>query len=602
MNSKSIRTFWNALFLLLCSVSLADLGEFTISEKLVRQIEMQTSQNQPFYKKGRLIEPNINIRVTPEIVDAESGGELNLNVNLQGNSRAHSVTQVTRNRNVQAVVDSEVRANFQQKLKISKNGLNTGQVSSQVQINVNNISVSNNFRLLNGVVNRKAKKQAPGQIAKELRQEKAELEQQIASEMQRGTSKAKNLFDSMMATINPIIADKDKYPFETKLSTKAGAKGQIKFEVVDIKNENQKSPKPKFANTEQLMATGVIHQDLLIQLTKSELAGKELKISQLKKVLCSPQMRKFMDFCKLEFLSSAENISLLFDKEKPIEFVFENGNVTLKLNAAYRKTVPKTDENDQPLLNSPDENQSQFETVPYQIEVKYKIQNGSAKLEKFTVTEKVLTNTSEASGKHSEDSKEKKGRPWTLGGLFNPLIKGSIQNAFKKLFAEEIDFHSASIPTKVKISENSTGVQTDILEAGSFLPVDVKAENGWLAVGSTFCSSSNKALGVSFSEVAGTIQSVERGSPADLTGFQPGDRIETFNEVEGRSMAFGENPNSFIKFIGERSSQKTSNDRKVIIKGRDSTGKTFNRVVILCPSYLNHKEQAAKGLAQFKHN
>ncbi len=606
MHSSRIRILLNTFVWVNCSLSFAEVGEFVVSEKLLKQIEIISSQSTPFYKRGRLIEPNINIRVSNQLIDSNEGGKLGLNVSLTGTSRAHSTTPVTRNRSVQAVVDSQVNANFQQQLDFTKQGLATSDISGNVQIRPGNISVNNNFRLLNGLVNRKALQQAPGQIASELPREKAELEQQVGREIQKSTGEAKKMFDSTMAALAPSVADKEKFPFQTKLSTKTGADGQLKLEVSDFGEPKSRKPKPDFENKGQLMASGVIHQDLLTQVMTSELAGKELKMSQLRKVLCSPKIQKFMDFCQLEISQDAEGLSVVFDKTKPIEFIFDAGRVTMKLNALYRTGVPKTNDENQVLLNSPGETNPQFETIPYQVEVKYKLDGGVAHLEKLSVTEKdPVAPTGLAAfgsligrGNHSGDSS--KTNRSTAGALFNPVAKKKIQSEFEKLFAKEIGFHSASLPTKVKISDaGPRGKNTEILEAGSILPIEVKAENGWFASGSTFCSDANRAFGVTFSE-GGAIQSLEAGSPAELTGFRVGDRIETFNEPEGRSLAFGSAPDAFIAFVKAKAANKASKDRKIQILGSDSKGNKFSRTVFLCPSTINHKQEAAKGISQFR--
>lgn len=605
MNSKRIQ--WVTLGLALFSGALgrAEVGEFTLSEKLLNQIEFSGTQTEPFTKRGRYIEPNITIKVSPKLGDSDPSGKFFLDIDLDGTSRSYSTTSVGRNHSVKATVDSRVKADFEQEIILGKDGLESGKFTGKVDITPQKTSFSNDFKLLNGVVNKKAQQKAPAQIASELPREKAELEERISSEVDKGIGEGRKLVDSTLQVLAPAVSNKEKFPFDTKLTTQAGKDGQIKFEISDFGKPIERSPKPQFENKAQLMTTGVVHQDLLTKSLSSEIAGKELKMSQLRKVLCSPRIQKLIDFCKLDFDEQAEQMSLVFDSEKPIEFIFDQGHVTMRLNASYRTGIPKIDSEDRALLSNPGATKPQFETVPYQLEVSYKIQDGAAKLEKLTVTEKNHIEVSPAAflsgllgrGSHAEGG-PKPERP-TAGSLINPLIKFKIQNEFSKILSEEVEFHSATIPTKVKAVSKPNGKEIQVLEAGSLLPVEVKSENGWLAIGNTFCNDSNKAFGAVFSQ-DGKIKNVDSGSPADLTGFKPGDKIKTFSEPEGRSNAFTREAETFVSFIKEKAANKSAQQRKVIITGTNASGENFSRAVFLCPSQLDHKQRALETISRFQ--
>lgn len=580
-----------------------ELGEFTVSEKLLDQFQFTATKNEPFTKRGRLINPDLEFTVKPRMSDASDAGKFYLDIALDGSSVSHSKTQVGRRHTVSAIVKANVDAQFSQEMALGKNGLEMGKFDGTVNISPASISTSNDFGLLNGAVNRKAQPKARAQVASELPRERKELAEQVEAEVQKGTDEAKDFVDSTLKMLTPAMADKEKFPFTTKLSTQTGKDGQLKVEISDIENSSTRSLKPDFENKNQLMATGILHQDLLTKTLASEIAGKELKMSQLRKILCSPRMQKLMDFCKVDSNPNAENISLVFDSKDPIQFIFQDGKVTIKMNASYRTGVPKTDDDDRALLSHPGATTPDFETVPYQVEVSYKIQDGAAKLDKLTVTEKDPGTVNPASliagffgrGKHADSPTE---RP-SVGALFNPLIKKNIQNEFQKLLADELDFRAASVPTKVRGIKVPDGKGVEILEAGSLLPIEVKAENGWLATGNTFCTDSHRPFGVTFTK-DNRISEVQPGSPAELCGFKTGDRIEAYSEPEGRSHAFGSSPDPFVSFVAEKAVNKNSQDRKIIIAGTDASGNAFKKTVFLCPSNLNHKEQAAKGLSQFK--
>ncbi len=594
------------IVLMSCSIGVCEVGEFTVSERLLNQLQFSTTQTQSFTKRGRWIQPNIEFKVSPQLSNANDEGRFYLDMTLNGSSISQSTTPVGPRHAVNASVTANIEANFQQEMILGKNGLEVGPFDGRVIINPSNIAVSNNFNLLNRIVNRKAHQKAQEQIAAEIPRERQEFMQQVQSEIEKETKEAKQFIDDALKRLAPSeVVDKNKLSFSTKVSTQTGKEGKLKIEILDSATPSERTKKPEFENRDQLMATGIIHQDLLTQSLSSEIAGKELKMAQLKKILCSPRIQNLLEFCKSDTNQEADGLSLVFDKVDPIKFIFNEGKITLQMNAAYRTGVPKTDEKNRALLNNPDSSKPKFETIPYRVIVSYKIQEGVAKLEKLSVTEKNPISLIPSSlipgildkGNHNKDNPN--GERLTAGALLNPVIKGKIKSDFQKMLAEEFEFHSASIPTKIKAVNTPKGKEIQILEAGSLLPIEVKIEKGWLATGSMFCNDSNRPFGVTFSN-NNRLNLVQTGSPAELSGFKPGDQIETYNEPEGRSNAFGKSSDPFITFITERAANKTAKDRKVVISGTDIQGKTFKRTVFLCPSNLDHKKQAAKGLAQFK--
>lgn len=604
MNSGCLQRMVVVYALLASCTSYSEVGEVTVSEKLLNQFKFTSTKSEPFNKRGRVVTPDINFSVTPRIGNSTSGGRFYLDVELNGSSVSETQKQVGRRNSVKVKVQANINASFSQEMNLGEKGLEMGKFRGNVNIEPQNISTSNSFGLLNGVVNRKAQQQAGSQVESELPRERQELAREVHDEVQKGTGAAKDFIDSTFKVLAPAFADKDKLPYSTELSTQTGREGGLKFEIKESKKSAERGPKPKFENPSQLMATGIIHQDLLTKVLASEIAGKELKMSQLRKILCSPRMQKLMDFCNVELSPEADKISLVFDAKDPIQFIFDSGKVTIRMNASYRTSEPKVDVHDQALLTIPGSTKPDFETIPYRVEVSYKVQDGAAKLDRLTVTEKDPVTASPGNffagllggvGSHGSASTE---RP-TAGALFNPLIKKTIQSEFQKLLADEIDFRSASVPTKVKALNGAKGKEVEIIEAGSLLPVEVKAEQGWLATGNTFCTDSLRPFGVTFSQ-NNLIGDIQPNSPAELCGFEAGDRIEVFGEPNGRSNAFGGSAEGFVSFVAQKAANKSSQDRKIILSGTDSKGNKFKRTVFLCPTELNHKEQAAKGLAQFR--
>ncbi|MSP18946.1 MAG: hypothetical protein EXR74_05185 [Bdellovibrionales bacterium] len=582
---------------------LAEVAEFTLSEKLLNQLEFTSSKTEPFIKNGRRVEPNITIKVTPQIGNSSADGRVNLNVALTGTSTSRSSTPVGRRHSVEATVDTDIDASFKQEIMLGQDKTQVGRFQSEIKLTPTRISVDNNFKLLRRFVNRKASEKAPIQIAEELPKERTDLSDGVKGEIDKGTRQAKELVDSTLEILGTVFTEEERLPFQAKLSTETGKEGKLKLVVSDKLKAQQRDPKPEFENKDQLMATAVFHQDLLTQTIAAEIAGKELKLSQLRKVLCSPKITKLINFCDTSKVNSPTGLSLLFDKVNPIAFIFDKDRVTLKLNAVYRTNDGKVEIPNLQLLNTPETTKPLFESIPYQVEVSYQLKNGVATLDKMNVSESDISTSAPAIlsnllGIHTSNSPIDNKRP-SAGALLNPLIKGQIQGELKKLLAHEIVFNAVSVPTKVTNLKNGNEKDLEITEAGSLLPVEVKADRGWLAIGNTFCNSHNKAFGVVFGRGA-TIKSIDENSPAALTGFKPGDKIESFGEPEQRATSVFDNTDSFISFIQEKAGHKTSKARKINVSGKDLQGNSFQRTVFLCPSHLDHLAEAAKGLSRFK--
>ena len=170
-----------------------------------------------------------------------------------------------------------------------------------------------------------------------------------------------------------------------------------------------------------------------------------------------------------------------------------------------------------------------------------------------------------------------------------------IEKEFRKVFKESIEFPTFSVPTKLKANPSDPSKPT-ILEAGSLIPLEVKAEKGWFAVSTYFCSESTKPLGVNFT-ADHRILSLQPGGPAELAGFKVGDRIESFSGFDQRATALGSEINPFLDFIKDRAIERSNERRLVELKGKSAEGIPFSRKVALCPSYLNHRKGAEALLA-----
>jgi hypothetical protein len=596
MDTKPSRFGWAALLFLGTFARADDLADFSVSVQLLKQFIFTAQETDPFLKKGRMNYPQTEMRLTPVLGDSESGVKFYLNMDLKGPTVSTGSNNAGKRHKIDSTVEALLDANFKQELSLNEKGLNLGPFSSRIDITPIQFQVSNDFRLLNRFVNRKALETIPKIMEKELPTEKQELREKLESEVKKGILELKGFMDKDIGVLSEMFANKEKYPFDANLSTSSGPNGKIKFRFSEKGKQSQRTPKPEFESKQQILASGVVHQDLLTQMMAGQLAGKELKLSQLKKLICRNHLKHLINFCSSKEATEAEDFSIVFDKTNPIQYVFEQGKIILRMNASYRSGVEKSPENQFALLNDPEKSKSTFETIPYKLEVIYQLDNGTAKLDKLSVTnaEPGNTNLSAIAGdlfgnkkQHTEEA-GKTNHPNFAGVFLGPVVKAKLDDAFRKIFSEKLEFETMTIPTKGKLVKGPEGNAPQITEYGSLLPISVKSEKGWLAIGSTFCNEAHRTLGVVLT-VGNTVASVESGSPADFAGFRPGDKIESFGEPESRATTLFDKNEPFIAFINQKALNKSAKDRRVMISGKDAEGKPFQRSVFLCPKGIKSR-------------
>lgn len=603
MNSLRIRLFIGLGAGFFAQNLPAEVGEFTLSEKFLNQISIVSEQTAPFTKKGRLVTPSLSITISPQVLNSADRVGIRLGVDIAGSSKSKSYTPVTGKKGVTAFVAADVQAHFDQDLFFDGEKLLPSKLTGQSTIKPTNISVSNNFGLLKGVVNRKAEKQAREQVFAELPQERQDLERQVQEEIQKGLRSAEGNLRTITDEVSTIFSTAQDLPFESRFSSKTGPQGSVRLELSSKGPEKDRPGKPDFSLKDQIASSGVFHEDLLTETISKEIAGKEMKISEFKAYLCSETISSLINFCETDIPLGSVGLSVIFDDKNPISFKFEDGKVSIAINAKNRVGVNPSGQISSRLFDAPAIlGSGQVEMEPYQVQISYKLKDGKANLEDIHVTSipapLLDLPNNKKTGNHGANN--------TFQGLWkrvseatNRLVDSTshqaIENEFKKIFKESIEFPTFSLPTKLKANQSNPTKPT-ILEAGSLIPLEVKAEKGWLAVSTSFCHESTMPLGVTFAP-NNRIQSVQPGSPAALAGLKVGDRIESFSGFEHRPTALGADISHFVEFIQEKAIQRSSERRTVELKGKSSDGIPFSRQISLCPTYLNHRREAEKLLA-----
>jgi len=604
MNSSRIRIFslWAAL-----SVGVtasAELGEFTISDELIRQIQVVSTQNKPFQKNGRQVTPSIDVQLGANLTNNPNEVGFNLTVDLRGTSKSSGFTPVMGRKGVTSVTQADVEAHFEQELQFDGSKLKSGEFSGKSKITPKGVSVSNNFGVLNRAVNRRAQKEAPGQVQAELPKERRDLEESVRQQVQKGIEQAKDFVSNTTSEAQQIFSQAKSMPFAQKWSSEqTGPQGGVTLRLFEEDGNSQRAGKPVFSNSDQIASSGVFHQDLLTKILTPQLAGKEMKITELRTVLCSDQITSLINFCEKDIPVGSLGLSVIFDEEKPIEFVFEDGKVTIKINAKNRVGVKlggaalATPSWLAP-AKKPDSGEVDLE--PYQVEVVYSIEKGRASLKNLKVSSNTpapqedLPNRRNAQDVHSGSQvfdQMWKRMSASGRGLLNSVQSKALEDEYRKIMKDEIEFPTVSFSTKLKIDPANLKAKPEIVEAGTLIPLEVKSENGWLAVSAAFCVETTRPLGLSFDK-KNRVSFVQPGSPAALAGFKEGDQISAYAGAEDRKKAIGMDIEPFIEFIKESAIAKNSYQRTVQLSGISADGVRFDRSVSLCPSQLEHRKNA----------
>jgi hypothetical protein len=339
-----------------------------------------------------------------------------------------------------------------------------------------------------------------------------------------------------------------------------------------------------------------------------ELAGKEMKITELRAVLCSDQIKTLIDFCDTKIPVGTLGLSVIFDEKNPIDFIFEDGKVKIVINAKNRvaasiggeATVKRPTLFTDPGAAGPGD----VDMAPYKVEITYKLEKGRAKLENLTVQDSGpipadLINQGKAADENHNGNgfTELWRRVSDRGSSFvRSASHGAIEKEFRKIMRPEIEFPVVSIPTKLKVDSKNLDKRAEIVEAGSLMPLEVFAENGWLALSATLCTEKTKPLGVVFDK-ENRVRAVQPNSPAALSGFKVGDRIESYSSEDTRKTALIRDLEPFFEFVKDKAIEKHSPQRTIELNGKSKEGIPFSRSVTLCPSNMDHRKGAEELLS-----
>ncbi len=586
-------------------------AEVTVSDALLKQFQFTQWQTRPFVDDGHMMHPNVSVTITPSFQNSVQGSAVaRLNVNLAGTSSTSETQRrgLRGRKRVDVNVTNQLNGHYEQDIFVDSRGLSPAGTRGHTNAQAS-ISTSNNFRLLNGLVNNIAFKKADSMVSSKLPIKMAELDGKVTGGLSSAADQAGHTVAQILADAGQVLVSDASKNMQLRFKSAGGGSGGLTSQVLDPDARDRK-PRPKFDFANQAMTTSVVHQDLVSAMLNQQLAGKEVKFGEFHKLVCAQVSIRALNFCNTELPADTKNTSILFNEPKAVDFTFDKGKIVFRMHAAYRKL--KADRViSQAGISEPSDKDVSLETEPYVVEVAYKMGPDGATQESLQVLDEERPETKKKDG----GAEEKKGG-WhldSIGSAFNALKGATIGSATKKeltkqfaqLFKPKIDFGPVSFPTKITSGDNQAPQMT---EAGSLVPLETKLQDGWLAVSMGYCGEGFRSLGLTpsliYPQGGGApsiyVKAVMANSPAWQGAVRPGDRIDTYGAPGERGVTLHRNSNDFIEFTRKRASTNNAADRTIQISGTTAAGQRFTRTISMCPAGYDHRAHAQAAFAKMK--
>ena len=579
-------------------------AELRVYEHLLKHIRLTGTENTPYLDDGLTVRPSMTFQGQSRILTSQNQIAMEAQISLNGTAKSGKTERVNRRRVAGANTTSHLTAQFSKSVYFNGNSVQSGALRGTPEINVD-ITTHNNFPgpILRRIAHRRAHAQAQAKVRVKVPQEKAKLTSQITAVANQAISQTNQVMRENLTQMDALIKDVKTLPFNVQLNSRAT--GQYMGHVgVKVKGTGKKFPAAKNLDHYRQLATSFkIREETIEDTITPQIAGKQMKMVDVKNIICDKRFGRVLDFCRKEMPVSTQLTSILFDENQPIDIEFKDNKITLKLNAIYQVHPEVKATEDGRLLTEPTDPESlTFGKVPYTVTISYQIDSDGAKRDHLSVTERSpqsIGGDKSENNTHSDNSLS-----WSQR-LMKPLVKQQIHSAFDQALKEEIRVPNISFPLEASVTNPKSGGKPILSRAGSLLHLETKAEDGWLVTGQYFCAEGMSSLGLSFQPyIDGSgveklrITKVADSSPAFLTGFRVGDSIATFGAAsEATSQKASRDYRPFINFINQSSDRPTSQERTIKLSGSDVSGKPFEKEVILCPKSLDHRSEAEKIIA-----
>ncbi|MEZ4752135.1 MAG: PDZ domain-containing protein [Bdellovibrionota bacterium] len=595
------------------SAEPSTVAEIRFYDNLLDLMEVSTHETTPYWDDNAHINPNVYLTAKPQILDSNNTMQVRLGMSLSGNALGSGSQWVTRKKWSGADVQSEISGYLYKDLHLTPTEIVSSSLRGNPNVNFWVSQTYNNFGLLSGLVHRKTAKKAASDTAAKLPQKNAKMKAQIDSAANAAVSRANGVLREQLHQVEELVDGTVDLPYQTRFSSRAAStelrgRLQAKFTADDRKD---RGTLPGMDNPYQPASAFFLHEDAIEDAISPQLAGKELRLSEVHKILCRQSFSKALDFCNKEMDDQTRDTGILFDKDNPFDISFENNQIRVQLHAVHH--LHNKNSKAEGVLNDPPAAADlSFQGSPYTIEVLYDV-NGD-RIDRKHV--KILPRTTEESEKKpeatpKEDSSvvEEASKAMHSAGryfsrsfqslLIAPEEQRRLQQAYEKAFREQIDIPEVPLAFGLSVENPKSGGQPVADRHGSVLPLESKTERGYLMMTSYACTDDMGSLGISFHPVrtsTGTysmeLSKVVPGSPAALVGLKVGDRIEAYQGKDDSEMTgFGSyDYKSFLSSVKNTGAQKELKKRTFVLKGKTASGAEWQHSLTACPNYLDHKK------------
>jgi len=579
----------------------SSVGEFRIYQSALEPFGSTFTETTKFREQGEQndVYPNLTARAT--VVPLDSANTANFELRTTINGTAWTRGSDGRRRETSAEVTTTVNANFKRNVTATPTSVTGGPISGSV--NMTPYIDPHSERILKRIAEGVAYRTALAEYRQKEPKKKAQMRQEVLAATDQALASTSKAMQNGIKELSGLGDVAKEIPLKSKLfSSASGPRGGSTGVGLELNDGAERSERPLVERPQQAVGSLFLHEDALNASIAPQLAGKRINIREAMKLICAHKLTKKLSFCNEEQKEKPLDAELLFDKDHPFKISFRDGQVKIELNAVHAVNFGGVEEGKQA------KEDDLFKGNPYRIEVIYDIRPDRLVRKSVKLEER-------PQGFSNEDWKKAASNPSHAAGLLfgraarylaSPKEKEELMKEYTKAFKEQAEFPIVSLPTSFHADNPKAGGKPRMVGAASYLPLETVSKDGWFGATLLMCTPGMEPLGVQFRVLTEQqkeklyLSSVTKGSPADLAGLKPGDRITSYS-VDGNEekVAISKDQKVFQAAVAKSASEKEAGKRLMTFEGVNTEGVAFSVQVALCPKGLDHMKKATQTLESF---
>ncbi|MCB0405393.1 MAG: hypothetical protein KDD51_11460 [Bdellovibrionales bacterium] len=592
------------------SAEPSTVAEVRFYDNLLDLMAVSTHETTEYWDEDAYITPDVYLSAKPQILDSNNTMQVRLGISLSGTALGHGSQWVTRKKWSSADVQSQISGDLYKDLFVTPERIFSGALRGTPDVHFWVVQTSNNFRGLSRFVHKRTAKKASRDTAAKLPQKKARMKAEINAAANTAVVRANGALRTQLAQVEALVEGTVNLPYQTQFSSRAPSGGlrgrlQARFTANDHKD---RGALPSMDNIHQPASAFFLHESAIEDTISPQLAGKELRLSEVHKILCSQNFSKALDFCNKEMDQQTRDTGIVFDKNNPFDISFENNQIKIQLHAIHH--LHKKDSKAEGVLSEPPKaDELSFQGSPYTIEILYDVRGSRVQRKHVKILpraveeqEKEPEEKPESNSVASEASKavHSAGRYFSRSFqalLIAPEEQRRLQSAYEEAFREQIDIPTIPLAFGLNVENPKSGGQPTVSRHGSLLPLESKTDSGYFMLTSYACTENMGAIGITFNPIRTPngyrleIGNVVPGSPAALVGLKSGDRIESYQGTGDTGLIpfHSSDYKDFLSSVRNTAAQSDLEKRELVLKGQTSSGREWQYSLTACPNYIDHK-------------